>query len=259
VEAGGSFGGSKGGGGRWRLNTSLLGRKTERGRFVDVAKGEIRRWKEEGMMVQEWWGRFKFMAGAFWHDVGEVAGKEQKDKERRVDRGLKWRLARLAGTKLDNGERCRLVQEVGELQADLRAQEDRRVDGLLARLRAKWLEEGERPTKYLSGILKAREVRQSWSSVLGEEGQEITGTGEMLEEISSRWSEMWTEDNEVEAEGMVGEERGEELLDNWQVAKVGGLGGLVLRQVTLEEVVQVLSNVQGGSSPGVDGLRELFQ
>jgi len=81
AEAVGSFGGSKSGGGCWRLNVSLLRRKTERERFVAVAQREIRRWKAEGRPIREWWGRFKSLTGAFWQDVGEVAGKEQKDKE----------------------------------------------------------------------------------------------------------------------------------------------------------------------------------
>jgi len=175
-----------------------------------------------------------------------------------VDRGLKWQLTRITGDGLEDEERYRLVREIGELQADLKAQEDRKVDGLLARLRVKRLEEGERPTKYLSGILRAREVQQSWTSVIGDSGQEITEIGGMLEEVSTRWSDLWT-DNEDSGTEEDGEENpvsgtGGELLDNWQVAKVGGLGGQVLCQVTLAEVLGALDEVQEGSLPGVDGL-----
>ena len=58
----------------------------------------------------------------------------RRDKERRVDKGLKWRLARMASRTLSAEERELLAKDIAILQSDLKNDEERRVDGMLARL-----------------------------------------------------------------------------------------------------------------------------
>ena len=60
--------------------------------------------------------------------------------------------------------------EVAELARVLKYEEVERTHGLAAQLRWQGLEEGERPSKFLSRLLHARRVKQRWSGILDEDG-----------------------------------------------------------------------------------------
>ena len=102
-------------------------------------------------------------------------------------------------------------------------------------------------------MLKARGVRQSWTSVLGDDGREITQQSEMMKEISTKWASLWTDEMDTNGTGWE-EEAMSEYLEDWSVQQDQGLGEFMLRPINLEEVMDILKEIQTGSSPGADGL-----
>ena len=83
--------------------------------------------------------------------------------------------------------------EIAKLKDDLRKEEETRLQGMVARLRWQGLEEGERPTKFLSRLLCAWQVRQRWDGILGQNGELITDTDGILGTLHGHWSGLWSE------------------------------------------------------------------
>ena len=121
--------------------------------------------------------------------------------------------------------------EIEELKGVWRMEEESRVQGMVARLRWQGLEEGERPTKYLSQLLRARRVRQRWEGIIGEDSSLVTGVQGILGELKSHWRKLWSEE-----EGGADGEAIAECLEDWCPPEVEGLGEL-LRPVREEEIL----------------------
>ena len=138
--------------------------------------------------------------------------------------------------------------EIEELKGVWRMEEESQVQGMVARLRWQGLEEGERPTKYLSRLLRARRVKQRWEKIIKGDDGSVTGVQGILGELKSHWGKLWSEE-----EGGADSEAIAKCLEDWCPPEVEGLGEL-MRPVREEEILQVLAATKSGTAPGEDGL-----
>ena len=110
------------------------------------------------------------------------------------------------------------------------------------------LEERERPTKYLSRLLRVRRVKQRWERIIGGDGCLVTGVQGILGELKSHWGKLWSEE-----EGGADSEAIAKCLEDWCPPKVERLGELT-SPVREEEILQVLAATKLETASRENGL-----
>ena len=177
----GTFGGSGDGPGHWRLNCALLKDKGLWEQWEVEVSDNIAGWRREGVVAGDRWLKLKAAAQVYWGEVGRAKGRLRRKQMKEVSRRLEGLLLASAGRQggtVEEEEEWRMERvrmEIEELKAAVREGEERQVQGMIVRLRWQGLEEGERPTKFLPRLLRARKMRQRWEGIIGEDGVMVAG------------------------------------------------------------------------------------
>lgn len=142
------------------------------------------------------------------------------------------------------------------LQNELESIRKEYMKGLLVRTRAKWIEEGEKPTKYFLALEKRNYINKTVSKLIDDNGITVTNQQEILLEIKTFYKTLYSnKDNElcnVNLEDIVDKHLVNKL-NNTMVAKLEG-------KITYIEALNAIKNMKNDKSPGPDGFTtELYK
>ena len=121
------------------------------------------------------------------------------------------------------------------------------------RSKCKWIESGEKPSKYFCALEKRNYVSKNIVKLESQDRQ-ITDQNEMLHEIKAFYQNLYaSRDNELNDVNL------EMLLNNYDIPKLKDEDKLKLEQsISLEEVGQAARSLKNDKSPGPDGFTARF-
>ena len=138
-----------------------------------------------------------------------------------------------------------------ELEASLKSIFDREFEGSKIRRRAKWLEEGEAPTRFFFSLENQRHEKSLISSVSTPEGDEVSSLPEMTEAHERFYSALFAEE-EIDLD--VQHERLSHVSSRLSDSDRESCEGLF----SLDEATQALNLSNRNKTPGSDGLTVKF-
>ena len=141
--------------------------------------------------------------------------------------------------------------EIRDLECSLSSLASREAEGAKIRSRAKWFEEGEKPTRYFSRRENQRAAKNSFESLTNSHGQETSSQIDMESILVDFYKNLFSKDNldlHVQ-ESLIGDLEFT-LFDSERLSCEGDL--------SKDELFVALGSLQTGKSPGSDGLPTEF-
>ena len=125
-------------------------------------------------------------------------------------------------------------------------------DGIIMRSKIKWMEFGEKPSKYFLNLEKQNRVNKEIRQLSTENGQVINRQDSILKEIFNLYSNLYqakvTEDVDLGT-----------LLDHSDIPKLTPTISAILKgPLSIDEVFSVLKTMKNNKSPGQDGFTVEF-
>lgn len=140
------------------------------------------------------------------------------------------------------------------LQNELELIRKEHMKGLMVRARAKWIEEGEKPTKYFLALEKRNYINKTISKIANDSGVLITNQQEILNEIKYFYQTLYSNKdndlNDVDIEEIIDKSL-VNILDSNMREKLEG-------KITYSEALEALKNMKNDKSPGSDGFTAEF-
>ena len=141
-----------------------------------------------------------------------------------------------------------LIQKKMELEASRK----NRIEGSIIRSRAKWLNEGEKPSKYFLN-LESRNYVNKTIPRLDVNGKIIDNQAEILKETKKFYADLYSERTDIDDIDL------HDTFADIDVPKQSDADKAKLDgPITLEEASVVLKNMKSDKSPGSDGFTSEF-
>ena len=231
--------------GVWRLNTTLLADpefKREISSVVDRQKSVISDFESLGA----WWDDLKLVIRSTC--INYCTRKRQSlNRERNF---LTKRLIR-AKNAFHAGDNS-VVSELRDVESALSSLISREAEGAKIRSRAKWIEEGEKPTRYFFRLEQQRAEKNSFDSVVDTDGSEKTSQADIERVFVNFYRDLYAKDNSIDMQIQT------DLIDSLEFSlndiERASCEGLF----TKDELFSALKSLQTGKSPGSDGLPTEF-
>lgn len=140
------------------------------------------------------------------------------------------------------------------LQNELELIRKEHMKGLMVRARAKWIEEGKKPTKYFLALEKRNYINKTISKIANDSGVLITNQQEILNEIKYFYQTLYSnKDNDLNDVVI------EEIIDKSSVNILGrNMCEKLEGKITYSEALETLKNMKNDKSPGSDGFTAEF-
>ena len=150
----------------------------------------------------------------------------------------------------DEGVSDRLNNVKSELE-NIRKHE---LNGVILRAGARWIEEGEKPTKYFCNLEKRNYVNKTVSKLINHNGNDITEQKQILNEIKHFYDDLYkSRDNILEEANL------QEILKDYEIPVLSNEERNNLdKAITKCEVLEVLKKTKNNKSPGTDGFSAEF-
>ena len=254
--------------GYWKLNTSLLKDKE----YIDQVK-QIMRETTESYASPHYDGidvhdipkdelQFKIDDGLFLETLlmnirGKTISyaswkkKNREMEERTIEEDVKL-LETEVGRQFQTVPEARIdeLRDKKKLLQEIRAN---KVEGIILRSKARWIDQGEKPTKYFLNLEKRNYVSKLIPKIITEDGIEIRDGKEILEEQKRFYQKLYTEkDNKSHQEVR-------EFLHTVQGPKLSNTEADALEgKITYAELTTVLKKQKNNKTPGIDGYSAEF-
>ena len=232
-------------GGVWRLNTALLADpdfKREVSSTIDRQKSVISDFESLGA----WWDDLKLVIRSTC--INYCARKRQSvNRERNV---LTKRLIR-AKNAFHAGDNS-VVSELRACESALSSLISREAEGAKIRSRAKWIEEGEKPTRFFFRLEQKRAEKNSFDSVLDTDGNEKTSQSDIEGVFVDFYRDLFTKDDSIDMQIQT------DLIDDLEFSLTDIERDSCEGLFTKDELFSALKGLQTGKSPGSDGLPTEF-
>ena len=157
-------------------------------------------------------------------------------------------------TEIEELENCVNEQNIQEL--DIKKQElenlrKEKIKGKIVRSRVKWVEEGEKPTKYFCGLESKNFVSKIIPKVEKDDGQIVKSQTDILKEIQNFYKSLYEKKNQEYGGNIIDLDR---ELKNLNFQKLSSEEKLSLEgEITVSEASQTLSKMKNNKTPGSDG------
>ena len=172
---------------------------------------------------------------------------------RRKERDLQKRLDDLdqsisSGSGADSHRENGLEAEHNQLKQELCLIYENRGKGSIVRSKTRWIEQGEKPTKYFFNLEKRNYSHKTIKELKHPESKSVTKEKQILEEIEIFYKELYTSTTSFENAQFISFIEKLELprLEDSVSSKLEG-------DITLKECKDILSTFSRGKSPGEDG------
>lgn len=239
-----AFTGAGRNGGTWCFNNALLRDEL----FMSRMKSFVTVLEDECAFVEDvagWWEEAKCRIkkrAISW-------GAERRRRERATEAALRAQLE-AAVQQVESGDEAQLP-EVLCLRQRLSLLLDEKLRGALIRSRAQHMLEGERCTAFFCGLEKHRQTKAHISGLVGQDGQLHTDLVGILETAQAFYESLFTCVN-VDSESVT------VMLDGVTARLDAAEAASCEDVIALSEVGAAIDRMNGGKSPGMDGLTAEF-
>ena len=231
--------------GTWKFNNSLL----KDDKYVSRIKALIHNIKSSELFEDKCM-LWEYMKCQIRTDTMLYAGIKAK-LNKKVEKELLGQLTDME-KKLDYNNEHKyytLKKQWEKLQAE-------KNSGIILRLKAKFVEEGEKNTKYFLNLEKRNYNTKYMKSILSDNGRVLNDPKAILEEQASYYQTLYTSKKD---KPLATEKIEEAFLQNKDIAKLNNDQKLLLETpLSLEELSKALSTMANDKSPGLDGFTTNF-
>ena len=147
-----------------------------------------------------------------------------------------------------------LMEMLDEYKKELENLRNELMKGILIRSKARWIEHGEKPTRYFCGLEKRNYVNKTVSKVKTNTGQTITDQSNILGEISNFYQNLYSNKDDYLDEVDL-----DNLLKDYSVPKLSKKNAELLEgKITYKELTSAMKSMKNNKSPGTDGFSVEF-
>ena len=226
--------------GRWQMNDNVIKSERYRNMFEELWPMWLEN-KTTYKNVREWWVDVKVKIKELTIIVSKEKRKEMlkamkmwdeiiKDEEN----GKNPNYDRLHNAKLKLDE---IAKEMGE--------------GARIRAKVQWLEDGERGTKFFHSLEKRKGQNKLWTGIKNEHSETVEGIGNILHVQKKFYQNLFSTEG-IDADAA------NSLLDNIDVRLSDKVRSECDVTVTKNELSEEVKTLKCGTSPGMDGISNLF-
>ena len=176
--------------------------------------------------------------------ISYASMKKKKDNEK--EKLLETEIDSLERTTKKNEDDNKLLEEKKEELKNIR---EKRIEGVLLRSKARWVEEGEKVSRYFCGLEKRHYVSKTMTKIV-DKGKNITESKCILERVKLFYETLY-ENKEVEDCEISSLVRDLPKLNELESNNLEG-------DITYKEVCFALKNMKNFKSPGTDGFNAEF-
>ena len=174
--------------------------------------------------------------------------KQESDLQKRLDE-----IDKSSSDSCDNQNLEDKLKEFDKLKNEFNRLCEIKGKGAMFRSKARWVEYGEKPTKYFLNMDKKRYNKKVISELKRADGNTIVNEQEIMTAIQTFYENLYSSDIDHSSKGFY--DFGRDL----QFAKLSGEEMLNLDgEITLEECETILNTFQNGKSPGDDSYTAEF-
>ena len=171
----------------------------------------------------------------------------KKKKSHEEEHKLEEEIKLLLNKNIQNEEE---VKEIEAKKGQLKLIREKRIEGVLLRSRARWVEKGEKVTNYFCSLEKRHYVSKSMNKLIDKQGNTIHDHKEIAQEVQTFYKALYEERlvDDCKVEDLV------KSIPALDVNEASSLDG----EIDLEEATFVLKNMKNNKSPGSDGFTVEF-
>ncbi|KAK3105615.1 hypothetical protein FSP39_001875 [Pinctada imbricata] len=257
------FGKQVKGKGFWRFNNSLLKERD----FSNLIKNEIKRTKQQYCVLSENESiesvedkdvKFSISDDLFFDTLlmnlrGVTISYASYRKKSRENREVKLESdinALQNSEDLSNESQSLLNSLIAELE-ELRKE---KIKGVMLRCNARWIEDGEKPSKYFCSLEKRNFINKTVSKLVDENNEIISEHKEILLNIKNFYESLYTSRDDELSEVEISS-----LISSNDIPKLSEEEAIKLEDdITLAEAGKVLKKMKNNKSPGPDGFTTEF-
>ncbi len=231
--------------GYWKLNAKLM-EYPEYDIIINMIKTDINT-NYRDLDHRTRWELFKIQVEEASIKLGVLKAKEKKQYLNYLQKSIdEMNELENEGIAIDNNKKNELIKKLENFYRD-------RDDGYMIRSKIKWVNEGERSTKYFYNLEKSRQSSNVIRQIKDEIGNIQTLDEDILSEIKKFYKKLFSSKN-------ITQEDINEYLDS--VETINTLNQTQKdscdQQITKKEITKVIENLKNGKSPGCDGLTTEF-
>lgn len=226
--------------GVWVLNTELLKSESYKSEIEKFIEKE----KEDGMYVEDkriWWENVKYEIKKFSIRYSKTIQRVKRRKEKEIRKELRE----------EENKRDGDIQKITVLEEKLKKMEERKCKGAMLRSKAKHIVEGEKCTKFFFNLEKRRGRSGVMKEIKGKDDKTVKGTEEILKEVKYYYEDLFRTNK-------IDEKEKEILLQQITVKVAKEDKKQCDKEIEKEEIIQAIELLNGGKSPGIDGLGSEF-
>ena len=133
-------------------------------------------------------------------------------------------------------------------QAELVNLRKKKMDGVLIRSKTRWMEYGEKPSRYFLNMEKRSFVNKTISHVISEDNMDLKSSRNILEEAKNFYKKLYSSNDLVDTTDLhsIIEKSGSPVLSNLTRDSIEG-------PLSHQEILNALKKSKNGKSPGSDG------
>ena len=236
--------GVKRGPGVWNLNNSLLKDKdfcTSIEKLIDCHLLFLPSFAS----LQDWWEFLKLSI----KEESIVFSRNKRRRLRKEQVFLMNKLIRLRRRLVDGDDTVSVL--ISDTESRLKALRIKEIKGIMIRSRAQWLEEGERPSRYLFNLQKIKAQRSHISSVYNLNGTEVSSQEEIEKAHVDFYSRLFSEE-------LIDAALQDDLLSSLSRQLSSDQASSCEGQMTCDEMTLALRSMNANKAPGPDGLSVEF-
>ena len=171
--------------------------------------------------------------------------KQDKIKEKEIEQ----KIQSLETTNADDN-----FNTINDLKLELQNIRENRLKGVFIRSKARWVEKGEKPSRYFLNLENRNFVSKKMSSLINKNGIELTRPAEIRKEVFDFYKQLYSShENEITNVDL------NVLLHNANTKKLSDFESLSIEgNISLKEAGTVLQKIQNNKSPGSSGFTGEF-
>ena len=178
----------------------------------------------------------------------------KKKKETKLREDFLIKQIELLNSITQQSDSCLLLEILEEYQKELENIRNESLKGLMMRSKAKWIEQGEKPTKYFCSLEKRNFINKTVTRIKDNSGFVTTDQSAILTEISKFYQHLYSnKDDQLEEICL------EKHIKCKTIPKLSKENSDMLEgKITYDELKYAVKNMKNNKTPGTDGFTAEF-